>query len=666
MTTRDNNNPATQVATDIATDVAIDKAEDKIAGRAAKDVTPVAKESAEDIARRTTVEATETATGKASKKIGVEATEVVTKKAGKEAAGVAVKEGGEAVVKKGVAKTAARALGPIVGAAFAGYDAYQGWNDKDMQREAFNLKEGQEADLSQKTSSAVANVIDMGGLGTSLAQMAGVDVNTGDVAREIDEGAGRAGSYWGNTIYDWMHGDENADWDPAAIRAKARAKGTKSAQVVDEKREQQETGEVMGETAGQIVAEAIKGELQKDEKENKIEDEEEKGFWGKVKGFFGMDEKKDKDGKEEKGFLSRMYDKITGRDSKKTVDATDGTPVEGIGAIAEKYESSGRGAGTISSGHGDYGGQSYGTYQLASRGGQSSTAAKYARQSKYSDEFEGLTPGTPAFNRKWREISERDPEGFAADQEQYIKRTHYDPVMAETQKRTGHDLSKRGKAVQQMMFSLSVQHGKYGPGIVQRALKGKDAADMTDEELINAVYDERGKRTASGELNYFQSSSRDVQESVANRFRNERADVLASLEAEKTIKPETVEPEAIAKTAPKPASKPARIVEAKEVSEPKSAAMKRTTPKIATLHPMEAKVERITTTEPKAGKGGVVSSDATDMKEIKNHLAKMSQSMERQEKTGQKRGVDPSKAPKSEIPINFDDTYLYHKSLDLV
>ena len=39
-----------------------------------------------------------------------------------------------------------------------------------------------------------------------------------------------------------------------------------------------------------------------------------------------------------------------------------------LGDIAKKYESNGNPA-TVSTGHGDLGGQSYGMFQLASRGG---------------------------------------------------------------------------------------------------------------------------------------------------------------------------------------------------------------------------------------------------------------------------------------------------------
>lgn len=78
-----------------------------------------------------------------------------------------------------------RALGPLAALAFAGYDAFQGWNDKGLHAQAFGLKEGQEATTGQKFSAATASVLDMGGLTTGLLNLLGVDIDTADIARGI-------------------------------------------------------------------------------------------------------------------------------------------------------------------------------------------------------------------------------------------------------------------------------------------------------------------------------------------------------------------------------------------------------------------------------------------------------------------------------------------------
>jgi hypothetical protein len=99
----------------------------------------------------------------------------------------------------------------------------------------------------------------------------------------------------------------------------------------------------------------------------------------------------------------------------------------GLGSTVAEFESAKAGVKAINSGKGDAGGASYGTYQLASAGGAKSTLAAYLKQSKFGDQLRGLTPGTPAFNAKWLEIADKDPEGFGAEQKEFIKKTHFDP-----------------------------------------------------------------------------------------------------------------------------------------------------------------------------------------------------------------------------------------------
>ena len=64
-----------------------------------------------------------------------------------------------------------------------------------------------------------------------------------------------------------------------------------------------------------------------------------------------------------------------------------------IGGLSERYESGGRGPGTVSSGAGDPGGVSYGTYQLA--GNMNRPQEFLANEgSRWAAEFGGARPGT--------------------------------------------------------------------------------------------------------------------------------------------------------------------------------------------------------------------------------------------------------------------------------
>ena len=240
---------------------------------------------------------------------------------------------------------------------------------------------------------------------------------------------------------------------------------------------------------------------------------------------------------------------------------------QNLGKLSEKYESGGRGAGTVSTGKGDLGGVSYGTYQMASRGGEKSTAAKFVRNSKWADQFEGMQVGSEAFSSKWKDIAKNDPE-FAQAQHNYIKKTHYDPLVGKIQKDTGVDLSGRSKALQDVLWSTAVQHGG-GTSMVSKALQGQDVSSMSDEQIIKAIYAERGKRNEVGELAYFKSSSADVQKGVANRYKSEEAQALAMLETERNA-PQAIAASARTQPAAAIATGPAVLPEKNTLEKPRS------------------------------------------------------------------------------------------------
>ena len=122
-------------------------------------------------------------------------------------AGAAVKGGaalGGAAVGR-LAGAGAKAI-PLVGQAItlglAAYDAYDGYNDKGAQAQAFGLKEGKEASTSQKSAMAAARALDLGGITSGFAGLVGsaagamgfqkiqdaMTFDTDDMARAIYEG----------------------------------------------------------------------------------------------------------------------------------------------------------------------------------------------------------------------------------------------------------------------------------------------------------------------------------------------------------------------------------------------------------------------------------------------------------------------------------------------
>jgi hypothetical protein len=83
-----------------------------------------------------------------------------------------------------------------------------------------------------------------------------------------------------------------------------------------------------------------------------------------------------------------------------------------LGRLSEKYETGGRGPGTVSSGSGDAGGVSYGSYQMTSRNG--GTVGRFVSQPGFpwQETFQGLEPGSDEFTTAWRTLAEEHPEDY--------------------------------------------------------------------------------------------------------------------------------------------------------------------------------------------------------------------------------------------------------------
>ncbi|MCA1579562.1 MAG: LysM peptidoglycan-binding domain-containing protein [Acidobacteria bacterium] len=206
---------------------------------------------------------------------------------------------------------------------------------------------------------------------------------------------------------------------------------------------------------------------------------------------------------------------------------------DALGALSAKYETGGRGPGTVSTGAGDPGGVSYGSYQMATKMG---TVARFIAQAgfKWARDFQGLAPGTAQFTAVWKRIAAEQTADFQHAQHSYIKATHYDLLCAKILSEKKVDINTRSRAVQDAVWSTAVQHGGATP-IIGRAIATLkcDCSDPTyDKQLICAIYAERGRKKPDGNLAYFSKSSQSVQAGVARRFRDEQADALAMLAKE--------------------------------------------------------------------------------------------------------------------------------------
>jgi murein DD-endopeptidase MepM/ murein hydrolase activator NlpD len=204
-----------------------------------------------------------------------------------------------------------------------------------------------------------------------------------------------------------------------------------------------------------------------------------------------------------------------------------------LGALSAKYETGGRGPGTVSTGAGDYGGVSYGSYQMASKMG---VPTRFVTQAGFPwlQDFANLTAGTAQFTAVWKRIAAEQTDAFQKAQHAYIKKTHYDVLVAKILSDDNLDVNTRSRALQDVVWSTAVQHGGATP-IVHRAcstLSCKQTDPDYDEQLIRAIYAERGRKKPDGTLAYFSRSSASVQTGVANRFKSELQDALAMLAKE--------------------------------------------------------------------------------------------------------------------------------------
>lgn len=193
---------------------------------------------------------------------------------------------------------------------------------------------------------------------------------------------------------------------------------------------------------------------------------------------------------------------------------------DGLGSLSAHYESGKRGSEAI--GFDSTGGTSYGKYQIATRTGTMNKFMNFLKTSNPAA-YQRLAAAGPAdagkggrFAQEWQALAKEGALGTS--EHDFIKKTHYDVGM---QGIKGEGLQKMlggNKALQDVMWSTSVQHGGGGASnIFNKVYK----EGMSESDLIKAVYSERGTR--------FGSSNANVQQSVRNRFVGEQQNALAML-----------------------------------------------------------------------------------------------------------------------------------------
>ena len=204
-------------------------------------------------------------------------------------------------------------------------------------------------------------------------------------------------------------------------------------------------------------------------------------------------------------------------------------PGQEIGVLSAHFESCEKGPGAI--GYDYNGGTSYGTYQISSRAGTMKRFVDYLSE-RAPDLANKLKAAGPAntgntFGKMpevWKKVATEDPVRFSKLQYDFIEKSHYLPAVQEISGRTGLDISKAPRALQEVLWSTAVQHGPNGASkIFTKAIKRAQAKNngVKIAQLIGSIYDMRAGQ--------FGSSGPHVRAAVRSRFREEGRMALAML-----------------------------------------------------------------------------------------------------------------------------------------
>ncbi|MBE6462447.1 MAG: hypothetical protein E7005_01660 [Alphaproteobacteria bacterium] len=203
---------------------------------------------------------------------------------------------------------------------------------------------------------------------------------------------------------------------------------------------------------------------------------------------------------------------------------------EEIGSISAKYESNNNPKAV---GYDNGGGYSYGKYQIETKHGTMLDYIKYLKTKPEYREYanilnnaggyKGAKERTKTFKNAWDKLSE--DENFDKSQYQFLLDKKLKPLINFTNKIKGFNVEKRHPAIKEMLYSLATQHGNKGSADLLRNAIGMDITNMSDEELVNKVYDERSKVDQ-----YFSRIEKDKRKNIKEkRLPNERATILKLL-----------------------------------------------------------------------------------------------------------------------------------------
>jgi hypothetical protein len=333
----------------------------------------------------------------------------------------------------------------------------------------------------------------------------------------------------GNDIYDKPDYSSLLD-EKDIMRDFSKSLGTDPMSEFENELESQAEQESEKSVTEQVISKIFGSLLKTDEKE----DPEKKSLVTKImEGLGSLDEFLDLDSFNKQ--IENLWS-IEPKEQAKNLDynkpeiTTPGTSttisVSGeMGSMSQKYESGVEGSMAV--GRDKSGGTSYGKYQIASKVGSMDQFLKVLQKNDIEAYGRLMSAGPQdagvqgQFAQEWKKLAR---EGrIQKSEREYVVEKIVKPAISGLKDK---DLSKmigENKGLQEMMFSMAVQHGPGGAPYILNKVYRKG---MTPEQLVEAAYTER---SAEGGMRYFSKSSREERRSVVNRFVREKNDVRSLL-----------------------------------------------------------------------------------------------------------------------------------------
>lgn len=224
-------------------------------------------------------------------------------------------------------------------------------------------------------------------------------------------------------------------------------------------------------------------------------------------------------------------------------------------SLIMKYEAGGDPA-TVSTGSGDLGGVSYGSYQFSSASGVVDNFVNWLCNypedcyANYGRVLKNAYPiNSSEFISEWKSIGTIDAQGFQRLQDEYAGDMYYNAGYWSL-KNHGYDMEKHSEAMKAVLFSRAIQ---YGPAnmheLYTEAVRILKYPNLTyvddkffDKDMITAIYDflikecDNAYQTSNGSYHspkdWANGSYTVVKVGLRNRFINEKRDALDLLAKE--------------------------------------------------------------------------------------------------------------------------------------